>query len=219
MAPHGVPKTTTICERDRRSVDNEQMEVEMKTALTKTALMGSALALAFSAGTKADDLAAITSAGGSGGMLAVSLGSDASAATGSANRAAISDTIKAQVRDMVTGINTHNAARATEYDAPNVTVIQSGQPNMVGAAADLADFKRGFAAAPTWRVSLVEETVDVPASGDMAVYRSVYNQDSLHDKVPFTQKVNFVSGWSRHENGAWMMDWYAVSEMEKSHKK
>jgi ketosteroid isomerase-like protein len=131
----------------------------------------------------------------------------------------IGATIKAQVRDMVTGINTHNAAQATMYDAPNVIVIQSGQPNMVGAAADLADFKRGFAAAPTWRVSLAEETVDVPASADMAVYRSVYNQDSKHDNVPFTQKVNFISGWSRHESGTWMMDWYAISEMEKSHKK
>jgi ketosteroid isomerase-like protein len=136
-----------------------------------------------------------------------------------ADRTAISATIKAQVREMVSGINTQNAAQATAYDAPNVVVIQSGQPNMAGAAADLADFKRGFAAAPTWRVSLIEETVDVPASADMAVYRSVYNQDSMHDNVPFTQRVNFISGWSRHENGAWMMDWYAVSEMEKSHKK
>ncbi len=136
-----------------------------------------------------------------------------------ADRSAISDTIKAQVREMVSGINTHNAAQATAYDAPNVVVIQSGQPNMTGAAADLADFKQGFAAAPSWHVSLVEETVDVPASADMAVYRSVYNQDSMHDNVPFTSRVNFISGWSRHENGAWMMDWYAVSEMEKSHKK
>jgi ketosteroid isomerase-like protein len=143
----------------------------------------------------------------------------AASAAAAADRDTVSATIKAQVHEMVTGINTHNAAQATKYDAPSVTVIQSGQPNMVGAEADAADFKRGFAAAPTWRVSLVEETVDVPASGDMAVYRSVYNQDSMHDKVPFTQKVNFISGWSRHENGTWLMDWYAVSEMEKSHKK
>ena len=136
-----------------------------------------------------------------------------------ADRDTISAAIKAHVREMVAGINTHNATLATKYDAPNVVVVQSGQPNMIGAAADLADYKRGFAAAPSWRVSLVQEAVDVPVSGDMAVYRSVYNQDSLHDNVPFTGRVNFISGWSRHENGAWMMDWYAVSEMEKSHKK
>jgi len=190
----------------------------MKSNFVKTALLGSVLALVFSAGAKADGVAAMHSAGGSGGTLAVALGSEASAATG-ANRAAISDTIKAHVRDIVTGINTHDAALATRHDAPNVVIIQSGQPNMVGAAADLADFKQGFAAAPSWRVSLVEETVDVPESGDMAVYRSVYNQDSLHDKVPFTQRLNVIAGWSRHENGAWLMDWYVISEMEKSHKK
>lgn len=163
----------------------------MKTIFTKTALLSSALALSFAAGANADGV----------------------------NRAVISDTIKAHVRDIVTGINTHDAALVTKHDAPNIVVIQSGQPNTVGAAADLADFKQGFAAAPTWRVSLVEETVDVPQSGEMAVYRSVYNQDSMHDKVPFTQKLNVIAGWSRHENAAWMMDWYAVSEMEKAHKK
>ena len=136
-----------------------------------------------------------------------------------ADRTTTSETIKAQVRDIVAGINAHNAAQATMHDAPNILVIESGQPNTVGVAADLAGFTQAFAAAPTWRVSLVEETVDVPASADMAVYRSVYNQDSMHDNVPFTGKVNFISGWMRHENGPWMMDWYAVSEMEKSHKK
>jgi ketosteroid isomerase-like protein len=136
-----------------------------------------------------------------------------------ADRTTTSETIKAQVRDIVAGINAHNAAQATMHDAPNILVVESGQPNTVGVAADLAGFTQAFAAAPTWRVSLVEETVDVPASADMAVYRSVYNQDSMHDNVPFTGKVNFISGWSRHENGAWIMDWCAVSEMEKSHKK
>jgi ketosteroid isomerase-like protein len=147
--------------------------------------------------------------------LATMLGSPGHASA----RATISDTIKANVRDIAAGVNAHNAVQATMHDAPNIVVIENGQQNTTGVAADLAGFKQGFAAAPTWRVSLVEETVDVPQSGDMAVYRSVYNEESLHDNVPFTDRVNFISGWSRHENGAWMMDWYAVSQMEKSHKK
>jgi ketosteroid isomerase-like protein len=192
----------------------------MNMRILNTALLGSALALAFSAGANAGGSMAMQSfAGGrSSDTLVVALGPDASAAA-STDRESIRAAIKANVRDIVSGINTHNAALATKHDAPNVLVLESGQPNTTGVATDLAGFKRGFAAAPTWRVSLVEETVDVPASGDMAVYRSVYNQDSMHDKVPFTQKVNFISGWSRHENGTWLMDWYAVSEMEKSHKK
>jgi ketosteroid isomerase-like protein len=151
--------------------------------------------------------------------LALGIACGSAHASGSVDRTTVGDAIKAQVRDIATGINTHNAAQATMHDAPDILVVESGQPNTVGAAADLAGFKQAFAAAPGWRVRLVEETVDVPASGDMAVYRAVFNQDSMHDKVPFTQKVNFISGWRLHENGAWMMDWCAISEMEKSHKK
>lgn len=146
------------------------------------------------------------------------LESAASAATAT-DRDSIAATIKAQARDIATGINTQNANLATAHDAPNVVAVYHGIPNVVGVAADLADFKKTFAAEPSWRVSLVEEAVDVPHSGDMAVYRSIYNQDSTRDNLPLTQKVNFISGWSRHENGAWLMDWYVVSEMEKSHKK
>jgi len=147
------------------------------------------------------------------------VGFESTASAAAADHDAIGAAIKARVRDITTGINAHDAALATSHDAPDVIGIESGMPNSVGVAADLAGFKQAFAAAPDWRVSLVEETVDVPASSDMAIYRSVYNQDSTHDNVPVTQKVNFISGWSRHQSGAWMMDWYAVSEMEKSHKK
>ena len=143
----------------------------------------------------------------------------AASASAASDRDAISATIKAQVRDITTGINTQNPQLATSHDAPDITVVESGLPNTTGVAADLAGFKQAVAAAPTWRVSLVQETVDVPQSGEMAVYRSVYNQDSMHGTVPFTGRVNFISGWSRHENGAWMMDWYAISELEKAHKK
>ncbi|HEX4157239.1 MAG TPA: nuclear transport factor 2 family protein [Rhizomicrobium sp.] len=150
--------------------------------------------------------------------LIVGIESTAFAATAT-DRNGISDAIKAQVRDIVTGINTHNADLATSHDAPNVLVVEQSQPNTVGVAADVAGFRQAMAAEPNWRVSLVEEAVDVSESGDMAVYRSIYNQDSSHGNVPLTQKVNFISGWSRHENGTWMMDWYVVSEMEKSHNK
>lgn len=155
---------------------------------------------------------------GAGACLAL-IAAFGSAAFADADRNAISDAIKAQVRDIVAGINTHDPARATMHDAPDIVQIDSGSPNTVGAAADLAGFKRTVAAEPGWHVSPIEETVDVPASGDMAVYRSVYNEESSRENVVFTHRVNFISGWSRHENVGWTMDWYVVSPMEKSHKK
>jgi ketosteroid isomerase-like protein len=150
--------------------------------------------------------------------LMAGIESAASAATATDHNG-IGEAIKAQVRDIVAGINTHNADQAVVHDAPNIVAMEQGQPNTVGAAADEAGFKQAFAAEPNWRVSLVEEAVEVPESGDMAVYRSIYNQDSMRGKVPVTQKVNFISGWSRHDGDTWMMDWYVVSETEKSHAK
>ena len=61
--------------------------------------------------------------------------------------------------------------------------------------------------------------MDIAQAGDMAVYRSIYNQDGTRAKVAVTQKVNFISGWSRRDDGAWAMNWYVVSEVEKPHKK
>lgn len=150
--------------------------------------------------------------------LVVLLGGQACAAPAS-NREAIGATIKAQVRDIVSGINTHNADLATGHDAPSVIVLQNDHPNTVGVTADVSGFKQAFASDPSWRVSLVEETVDVAEAGDMAVYRSIYNQGGTQAKIPVTQKVNFLSGWSRRENGSWAMDWYVVSEIEKPHKR
>jgi ketosteroid isomerase-like protein len=191
----------------------------MNIGVLKIALLGSAVAFAFSAGAKAGASTLHSfPGGGTSNTLVVALGADASAAAAT-DRNTIRAAIKANVRDIAAGVNAHNAAQATKYDAPNIIVIQSGQQNTTGVVADVAGYKQGFAAAPTWRVSLVEETVDVPESGDMAVYRSIYSEESMHDNVPFTDRVNFISGWSRHENGAWTMDWYAVSQMEKSHKK
>jgi ketosteroid isomerase-like protein len=195
-------------------------EVSMKSTVLKIALLGSATAFALSAGAKAgDSIAMHGAAGGTGATFAVALEASAAAAEPAADRDSIRAAIKANVRDIVSGINTHNAKEATMHDAPNVVVIEGGQPNSIGVAADLSGFKQALAAAPTWRVSLVDEVVDVPQSGDMAVYRSIYNEESMHDNVPFTHKVNVISGWSRHENGAWMMEWYVVSQIEKSHKK
>src|SRR5690242_1901529 len=127
--------------------------MEMNAEFIKHAVLASALALALSTGVAAGTAAA------------------AAAAT---DRDSIRAAIKANVRDIVSGINTHNAALATMHDSPNVVVIENGQKNTVGVAADLAGFKQALAAAPTWRVNLVEEAVDAPQSGEMAVYRSIY---------------------------------------------
>ena len=67
--------------------------------------------------------------------LAVLVGGPVSAASTS-DRDTVVAAIKANVRDIVTGINTRNADLATTHDAPNIVTIQTNQANTVGAAAD-----------------------------------------------------------------------------------
>jgi len=158
---------------------------------------------------------------GLGGVLMSAAIVAASAASGSASsQAQIAAAIKADVAEIVAGINAHDVARSTKFDAPDIVTMESGRPPAVGMAADKQGMGEAFKYAPSWRVRLVEETVDVSSGGDMAVYRSTYNQDSTDDKgTPLTQKVNFVAGFRRETNGAWLMHWSVVCANERPHPK
>jgi ketosteroid isomerase-like protein len=77
----------------------------------------------------------------------------------------------------------------------------------------------GFAHNADWKVSLIDETVDVASSGDFAVYRGTYNEDSRSAGVPMTHKTNFIAEFKRQSDGQWRIVWYSVSNMERSHPK
>jgi len=63
-------------------------------------------------------------AGGTGATFAVALEASAAAAEPAADRDSIR-AIKANVRDIVSGINTHNAKEATMHDAPMIACAPS----------------------------------------------------------------------------------------------
>ena len=132
---------------------------------------------------------------------------------------AIAEAIKADVAQLVVGINAHDAAKATAYDAPDIVAMECGSPPTVGIKADQEGFKMGFASDPHWKVSLIDETVDVAGSGDMAVYRGTYNEDNSHAGVLMTHKTSFIAEFKHQNDGSWKMAWYSVSNMEKSHPK
>ena len=132
---------------------------------------------------------------------------------------AIARTIKSDVAQLIAGINAHDVVRATAFDAPDIISMESGRPSSTGLEAERAGLGFAFAHNPDWRVSLVDETVDVASAGDMAIYRGVYNQDSSQAGVPVTQKVNFIAAFKRQGDGSWKVMWSIVSEMERPHKK
>ncbi len=133
--------------------------------------------------------------------------------------AAIAQTIKADVAQVVAGINSHDAVKTTAYDAPDVISMECDSPSTVGVEADREGFKAGFAHDALWRVALIDETVDVAGSGDLAVYRGTYNEDNSRNGVLMTHKTNFLAEFKRQSDGSWKIAWYSVSHVEKSHPK
>ena len=147
------------------------------------------------------------------------LGTASSTAAVSVDTAVIAETIKTDVAQLVAGINAHDAVKTTAYDAPNVISMECGSPSTIGVEADRQGFKMGFAHDPLWRVSLIDETVDVASSGDLALYRGTYNEDNSRAGVLMTHKTNFIAEFKRQGDGPWRMVWYSVSNMEQSHPK
>ena len=145
-------------------------------------------------------------------------GPESSAAT-SVDTTAIADTIKTDVAQLVAGLNAHDTLKTTAYDAANIVSIECGSPSIVGIEADRKGFEMGFARDPDWRVSLIDETVDVASSGDLAVYRGTYNEDNGRAGVLMTHKTNFIAEFKRQSDGLWKIAWYSVSNMEQSHPK
>ena len=135
------------------------------------------------------------------------------------SQAAIASRIKADVAEIVSGINTKDIDKATKYDAPDFVSIESGREPSVGAKADHDGLSMAFKYAPSWHLNLIDETVDVAKSGDMAIYRGTYAEDSLRDGVPFTHTGNYVAGFKRDPDGMWRVHWSVIAWQSPSKKK
>jgi ketosteroid isomerase-like protein len=127
--------------------------------------------------------------------------------------------IKAAVAQVVAGINAHDPTKTTAYDVPDIISMECGSPSTVGIEADREGFRLGFQHDPLWKVSLIDEAVDVAGGGDLAVYRGTYNEDNGRDGVLMTHRTNFIAEFKRQSDGSWRIVWYSVSNMERPHPK
>ena len=135
------------------------------------------------------------------------------------SQAAIAAKIRADVADMIAGINTKDIDKATKLDAPDLVSMESGREPSVGAKADREGLSMTFKYNPSWHLTLIDETVDVARGGDMATYRGTYAEDSLHDGVPYTHKGNYIAGFRRDADGLWRVHWSVVAWQSPSKKK
>jgi ketosteroid isomerase-like protein len=123
---------------------------------------------------------------------------------------AVAKTVKSDVAQLVAGLNAHDAFKTTAYDDPDVVSMECGSPSTIGIEADRQGFKAGFAHDPLWRVSLIDEIVDVASSGDLAVYRGTYNEDNGRAGAVMTRKTTFIAEFKRQNDGSWKIVWYSA---------
>ena len=136
------------------------------------------------------------------------------------DRAAIVATIKADMASIIDGINAHDAQKATSYDAPDMISMEAGRPSTTGAEADRSGMAMAMKYVPSWRVHVLEESIDLAESGDMAVYRCTANQEfTADDGTPMVERMNYLAELKRGPGGAWNVAWSMVAPMEKPHKK
>lgn len=129
----------------------------------------------------------------------------------------IERTIKADVAEMVAGINAHDVARATQFDAPGIVTMESGRTPSTGVDADRQGMGMAMQHTPSWRLTMLDETVDVASARDMAIYRGTYNEDSNDSGVPMTHVVNFIADFHKQHDGSWKVEWSVVCAQSRSH--
>jgi len=134
-------------------------------------------------------------------------------------QAALVRQIKADVAEIVEGINSKDIDKATKFDAPDLVSMESMRAHSYGAKANREGLAMVFRYEPSWRLSLIDETVEVARSGDMATYRSTYSEDSTRGGEPYSHKVNYIAGFRRDPDGLWRVHWSVVCAQSPSQKK
>jgi len=122
--------------------------------------------------------------------------------------AKIEAAVKADIHQLVIDYNAHDAAKAAARDAPDYISMFHGVPNAIGPAADRANMEKQMTD-PATRFELMDEVVDVAASGDLAVYRATYR---FHFTNPETRTVatetgNWIAGYKTQPDGSLKLAW------------
>ena len=121
--------------------------------------------------------------------------------------------------EIIAGINSKDINKATRFDAPDLVSMESGREPSFGAKADRDGLSMTFKYAPSWHLSLIDQTVDVAQAGDMALYRGTYDEDSVRDGVPYTHRGNYIAGFRRDHDGMWRIHWSVIAWQSPSKKK
>ena len=110
-------------------------------------------------------------------------------------------------KSLVAELNARDAVKTVAHNAPGSVVMFHGAPN-IGPDADLVLTKQ-MVTDPALQMALSNETVDVAASGDMAVFRASYTTTATDPKTnkPMTETGNWLAGYKQQSDGSWKIVW------------
>ena len=139
--------------------------------------------------------------------LAVAAASSFGAAHAAAvDTAKIAAAIKADEAAWGVAYAARDAVKVAGFMSKDAISMFQDTPNLTSAAASLADMKKGFKDPdPAWAFSLSNVSVDVAASGDLAVTRGTWKvtyTDTKTKKV-MTSGGNYVNVYKPQADGAW----------------
>ncbi|WP_294043153.1 nuclear transport factor 2 family protein [Sphingomonas sp.] len=110
--------------------------------------------------------------------------------------------VKRAIHTQVEAYVSRDQTKAASILAPDVKTFFHGEPNVVGIAAAKAAIQAQFAL-PDVKLEVSEETVDVAASGDLAIYHATYRFSFTNPatKKPFIEVGNWVAIFKRQPDG------------------
>jgi ketosteroid isomerase-like protein len=126
----------------------------------------------------------------------------------------IADAVKADAAQRVADVNAHDPAKYASHFASDAVAMRSDRANAAGPAAIQADFAKTIAATPDLHVVLSDPTVDVAASGDLAVFKATsvatMTDPITHKSVTITR--NSIAEYKPQADGSWKIVWSVLSD-------
>jgi len=121
--------------------------------------------------------------------------------------------VKAAIKTHVDAYAARDPAKAASILAPDLVVMFHGEANVVGLEKNTAALKAQMSD-PAIKLEVSDETVDVAASGDLAVYHATYRFTFTNPatKQPATEVGNWVAVFKRQPNGAMKISRDVISD-------
>lgn len=114
--------------------------------------------------------------------------------------------VKDAIKTQVDAYAARDAGKAARIAAPDLVTMFHGEANVVGLEPNMVVMKAQMSD-PALKLEVSDETVEVAASGDLAVYHAIYRFTFTNPatKQPATEVGNWVAVFKRQADGAMKM--------------